>query len=373
MTPFARGLLVVTALSSGCLFAPQIEQYGYTACTSDDECAAGRTCEVDLCAPPPWFESVYGERRMLVVENRSDAVLPAGAAVPVTFGADSLVPAYPGIETRFMRFDETQVRDDDATTGWSDVPVYRDFETDRLTAWIPLGRDVAADDDDALAFIYTARDDEEDLLLEDPAQVFDVVDFSFVNAIGALDDTRYASFGTGALVVENGLVKVADNQQLTMTAALTPPFSLTATLRIVGNLCDALFVGVIANEDRPGNEPPYAGFFFGANLLATADVAPTVDANPAPLSAARATDQPGALHRYEVTVGEGRVRFAIDGALFDEGVDLRPPFVDDVPLFFTLDVDGECTAELVSLWVTERPFDAPVVTVDAPVAFENFQ
>jgi hypothetical protein len=370
---FALIAPLVAIAMGGCLFAPQIEQYGYTPCTSDDDCPAGRSCEVDLCAPPPWFEEAYQERRLLVVENRSDSPLAAGTAVPVTFGARSLVDAYPGIETRFMDWNEARIDGDDVTTGWSDVTIYRDFEEDRLTAWIPTSREVGAQASDALAWIYTARDDEANLLVEDPREVFTLHDLSFVNEIGALDDTRYVTFGTGAPLVENGKVTVADNQQVTLLTALDPPFSLTATMRIVGNLCDALYLGVVGNDTRPGNEPPYAGFFFGTNLLATADVAPTAESNPAPLSAPRETEQPGALHRYEIVVGEGSVRFLIDGVLFDEGTDLRPPFSDEDDLYFTLDVDGNCTAELTGLWLTARPFDAPVVTVLDPIAFRGFQ
>ena len=59
--------------------------------------------------------------------------------------------------------------------------------------------------------------------------------------------------------------------------------------------------------------------------------------------------------------------------LFDEGTDLRPPFSDEDDLYFTLDVDGNCTAELTGLWLTARPFDAPVVTVLDPIAFRGFQ
>jgi hypothetical protein len=365
--------VVIVGFASACLFAPQIEQYGYTACSSDDDCPAGRACDVDLCAPPPWFEDSYKERRLLVVENRSDLTLSAGTAVPVSFGARSLVDAYPGIETRFMDWNKGRIDGDDVTTGWSDVAVYRDFEPDRLTAFIPTSRAIAPQGSDVLAWIYTERDDEANLLVEDANDVFTFHDFSFVNEVGALDDTRYITFGSGAPLVENRKLTVGDNQQVTLRTPLSPPFSLTATMRIVGNLCDALFLGVVGNDTRPGNEPPYAGFFFGTNLLATADVAPTATSNPAPLSAPRATEQPGALHRYELVVGEGKVRFFIDGVLFDEGTDLRPPFSNEDDLFFTLDVDGNCAAELTGLWLTARPFDAPVIIVDEPIAWRAFQ
>jgi len=354
---------------ASCLWLPDIERHGYTPCDDDGDCAVGRTCEIGLCAPPPWFAPEYKTRQHLVVKNTGDAPFGEGTAYGVRIGEGGVVPTSAlGPDGRILRY----TPDDDGGS-WSDAAIYRDIDFDHLYAWLPLPVGLSPGAEASLGWIYTAHETGDVLLEETPYSVFARFDdFSPEGLVLVeLDPLDYLWTG-GEPVVQNGVVTLDHNQQLVSRQGLEPPFSLTVRGRINGLLCDSLFIGLVGAE-QAGSPPPYAGFFFQAGLEVSADIAPTADSTPAFISPARAIDVPTGLHRYEVRVEPGRVRFLIDGEVFDEKTEflVRDPFSADAELYPTIDVDGDCTFDLEGYWMTRGPFDTPEVRAEAQVHYRE--
>lgn len=374
MTPrplLLGGLLVgcsLVVVESGCLFAPDLESNGYTLCSVDDDCAAGRRCSVGVCAPPPWYDAVYRERRLLAVENQDDTqALAAGAAIQVPIGAGGVIPIDAlQAEGRFMFYDAAQDPGDVPGAGWIDVPQFRIVEADRLLVWLPVTEPILAGEEGTLAWIQTDREDQEQVLVEDPARVFDGYE-TFVGA-GELP-LSFDVIGTGEVTVQNDVVILRRDTQLFLLEPIEPPFSLTFVMRLNGVTCQP-FMGVQA-DDVQGAAPPYAGFLFNDQLQATLDVLPSANSG-APDRDFVSLDSPGALHRYSVEVNDGRVRLWLDDEPFAERTDLLPPMADQ-PYYVTVDVDGDCSLELQSLWWTRLPFDTPMVRAEDAVTFVDFQ
>jgi hypothetical protein len=361
-------LLVSAGLfgSSACLFAPQLEPYGYTTCETDADCPAGRDCQVGLCAPPPWMDFDYQQRRPLIVTNpSSEQTLAAGTAVPITIGEGGLFPVEElGADARFVTYDRAADPDGERGAGWTDVPVFREIRADRLLQWMAVPTDVPPQSDGVLAWLYRDRLDGEVGLVEDATRVFERYEV-FENADFGLDASAWRIDGTGDATTEAGRIVLRDNTQLFALDRLTPPFAVTLTGTIIGELCDALFIGV-QGDDFVGSVPPYAGFFFRQDLEVGLDVIPTADSQPAPVTY-ETIDAPTALHRYTIEVNEGRVRLSVDEQPFAERADLVPPMTDE-ELVLSVDVDGAgCVFELNKVWVTRPPFDTPSVSAGEAV------
>lgn len=340
--------------ATGCYFSPVIDEAGFPQCEATADCPPGRYCRDTQCYSPPWFSETYASRQLLTVSNETDGDLEAGTAIPVVIGEGGLLSAADlGAEGLFVAYDEAALDTDEPDDGWSEVPVYRDIENDRLTAWLALPFDVPQDRTEALAFVVTETLRQEATLEDNPLEVFDF--FDDLSLMTVLDTINYEDVGSSPILVEPGIMTLADNAQLIVREPLVQPSTFYVKGRVNGNNCDALFIGAIG-DDRVGTELPYAGFFFGAGLLLAADVAPTSESAPAYLSEPAAIDAPNAAHVYGLHLGGGKVRLTIDGELFDEGTDIRPPF-EDVPLYMTIDVDGDnCSFEALGFWKTDRPF-----------------
>lgn len=371
---WASGLCLTLLCSSACLFAPRLEENGYTLCENDADCEPGRDCDVGICGPPPWFDEAYAQRRLLVVDNPStEAPLAAGSAVPVRIGEGGLFPVEElGADARFVTYDRSNDSGENPGEGWSEVPAFRVLELESLTQWMRVPTEVPPGGSAVLSWMHRERADGEILVMLDALAVFDRYDdFTDVgiNPVPELNPTRYRVDGTGDATVEEGRVVLRDNTQLFALERLEPPFVLTATGRINGLLCDALFIG-LQGDDFVGSVPPYVGFFFQQQLDVALDVVPTAASQPGPLDFLQ-LDAPTALHRYTIEVNAGRVRLSVDEQVLAERTDLVPPMADD-ELVFTVDVDGDCTFDLESIWVTHLPFDGPDVRVMNPVRFAAF-
>ena len=355
---------LIVASTSACLFLPAIEDDGYISCVSDDDCAVGRSCAVDvgLCAPPPWNDTAFAQRRAVIVTNPSAVTLPAGTAVPVEIGGDNAVIALDdvAVDARYTDFSDG---------AWRDVPVSIDRFEDRFTVWVPLSRPLAAGADDVLMHIEQKTEDRTPTVVEDGAATFALFD--------ELDDfptdedggDRYVINAPGAATptVGESLVGIGDNVAVIWRAGFVPPISLTFKARVNGLNCDEVFVGV-TGADRVGFNPPSAGFFIDDDLQAYAEVAPTSTSNPTPLSAPRIfSETPTALHRFTIDVDGAVVRLSIDGVVFDERSDLRPAFAADAALFPTVQVGGECSIDVETVWVTPLPATPPTVRAEPQV------
>ena len=351
----------LVVLGAGCIWNPPLEENGYTACEVDADCALGRSCEVGLCAPPPWHDSAFKRRQLLVIENPSSRELPKGAAIPVRIGAGGVVSnADVDSEGRFLSW-----RRDTAT--FEDVRVYRDFfnADDYYVAWLALPDAVAPGAKRELAWIETDRPSDDTASLVLGTEQFLLFD-DFASAL-AVDPDRYATYGQSDPTIDQGVVTVRAGQKLVATTPLRPPFSATFRGTFVGLGCDRVFVGLMG-DDGISYAAPSAGFFVGDALSAVGEVAPTADSVPTGLGVAARLDN--AQHRYTVDIDEG-VRFWVDDAEFVAETELRPPF-EDAELFMTIDMDGDCFFELDALFASPLPLQRPVVSAQAPVTFVGF-
>jgi hypothetical protein len=353
--------------SGACLFLPAVDDDGYTACINDDDCDAGRACavEVGLCAPPPWHDTSFTERRLIVVENVDDAELAAGTAIPIRIGGESATIALDDVkaDARFTSFDE-------ATGQWRVAGVYRDLFADRFTVWAPLPAAIGAGRREALVWLEQGTEAGTPTVLEEPATTFllfdDLDDFP-------VDDTstdRYfiAAPGAAAPVPGDGQVTIGDNVTVIWRQALTLPIELTFRARVNGLSCEEVFVGLTGN-DAVGFNPPSAGFFLGPDLGTVGEVYATADAAVATeLSPPRVfSEVPTALHRFTVQADGATVRLLIDDVVFDESADLRPTFDNAVPMFATVQVGGACSIDVDAMWATPLPAALPLLTVQEPI------
>jgi hypothetical protein len=357
----ALGLTLVVALApaTGCLFAPDVASHGYTDCTSDDDCAAGRSCALGLCAPPPWNDPAFAARRLLVVDNTdTEQAILSGAAVPVRIGAAGLLQSADlGVDGRFTFYDR-------AAASWTEVPVFRDIYDDQLIVWVPVQEEVPPGASAQLAWLENATDDLLPTVLEEPERVFSVFeDFPFAT----LDADTWSVYGAGEPTVQNGIVNIADNQKIAHGTGLAPPFSVVARGRINGNTCDQVFVGVVS-DDGAGFEPPSAGFFVQQNLATILEVGPAPQSVPQQPPDLEGITLDTAEHRFRIDVGPRTVRFWLD----DEPLgspELVPPFAGET-LYFMVDVDGACSFDLTRLMVSPLPFATPEVRAEGAVAYE---
>lgn len=371
---------LLTGLLSGCLFLPAIDDDGYVSCRSDDDCAPGRNCSPNFgiesqgrCAAPPWNDTAFESRRTLVVTNPSDVELPAGAAIPVPLGgSDDVIPldeVKP--DARFSRFSG-----DDGS--WDVVGVYRDIaqgsgvDADTFVVWIPLARALPAGGSDALAFMEQGTEAGIPTVAEDPVStfaLFDDIDAFAVDGDTLIDEGVFVDApGTAAPIVGDSEVTIGDNVKVVWRQGLALPLSVTFRARINGLTCREVFFGLTSSASA-SFEVPSAGFFVDDDLLAFGEIAPLATDSPTPLSTAKViSEQPGALHRYTVTVDASAVRFLVDDVLFDERTGLQPGF-DPTPLLPTVEVGGDCSVDVDAVWITPLPTITPVVVAEDEILF----
>jgi hypothetical protein len=351
-------LAALTALSScflcSCFFAPDLATSGYAPCGTDGECAAGRFCQEQLCAPPPWNDTAFRERRQLVVKNASTFPLAAGTAVPFRVGD---VAAGAVLATADVRVDFRLTRYTSAT-GFQSVPVYLDREEAAFTVWAPLLQDVAPGAEAAFAIIEQATTSGQLTIDEAPARVFrlfDEVDRQFDPA---------AVFVRGNVQFDEGEATIPENGLLIWLQPLTAPIDLTFKATVDGINCGQVSMGVTTSDDATTTTPSVQ-FFFPA-----ATTSPTVvgevyinDEAGVPLASASPTPVTNRKSQYRIVADENGMRFLINGVVVDEHLNqTRPALQVDKPFFARIDVDGSCAVRLDAIWETPLPTVAPVVT-----------
>lgn len=341
---------------SACLWAPDVAVHGYTSCTRDADCAAGRACDVGLCAVPPWHDDQFVSRRLITVENPGTEPLPSGAAVPLRIGAGGLLTSRDlGVDGRFAYYDRDVL-------AWRLLPSFRDIYADHLFVYLPVQQSVAPGATAQLAWLESRSEAAEAPADADPGQIFSFFD-DFESA--GLDGERYAHYGTGTPLVVDGRLRVSDNQRLVGRIPLVPPISLELRAQINGVNCSRFFLGVTASDDFSFGLPS-AGFFSNAALELSPEVAPTGASQPRPVGQTALIST--AEHRYRIDVAEGRVRFWLDDEVLAEP-DLRPPFAVG-ELFLRVEVDAGCSLDVLRVHATPLPFATPVVQAGARVDYE---
>ena len=358
-----RTLLCVTSLLTlaGCLFAPDVALHGYASCDSNADCEPGRGCDstAKICAPPPWHDTAFGDRRVLVVKNESARPMVVGTAVPLVIGGD-------GDRRGLLGFDDVPVdfRFADfslGTASWSVRSVFLDREDDRITAWIPLAREIVQGRSDVLAWLESDTFDGGATVVTDAATTFTIFE-SFEDDL----DGQWLLRGTGgAPNVRDGLVNVGDNQSLVLSRPLTPPLSATALARVNGVNCTEVFIGFSGDEDAAFALPPALGLFIDAGasgLLGTARLGSLPVEQGGQLADRGALTIGGALMRVQVTLDGAGARVRVDDVTVLDEVALRPPFADE-PVYFAIHVGGACSLDVEALWITPLPLPSPKVTV----------
>jgi hypothetical protein len=365
--PFSLGLpfvlvLVLALTNTGCLFAPNLDAHGYTSCTEDAVCAAGRLCQSEICSPPAWRDPDYLSRRLVAVKNNADTEIRAGAAISVKVGPDGdLALDDVGPQGRFTHFGREG--------GWREVPVYRDLFSDGYTAYIPLAEDLKAGDERALVWVESEPiQDKEGAPVVDPMEVFEHFD-SFDDPGDGADPLAddYRTYGLGEVQVAEGTVRIGDGQELVGRTALEQPLSITFKARLVGAGCNQVFIGLKA-DDAAGYVAPQAGFFLDSPGQVQALIAPEETSLPLPVATVPLTS---ALHRFTIELDSGNARFILDGETIAEEAPVVPAFSAS-PLFIAVEVQDTCTVELEEWWSTPLPFASPTLRTENPVTFELF-
>lgn len=357
---------------SGCLFLPAIDDDGYVACESDADCSPDKACIAGFgrCAPPPWNDDTFRERRALVVTNPAATPLPAGTAIPVPLGdADDVLPfAALKPDRRFTQFDT-------ATGTWSVTGVFQDvvdgqgLDADTVVVWVPTAAAVPPGASALLAFLEQDTEAGAITIKEDPASVFALFDDIDAFPVDGDDLVFVDAPGAAAPVVAEGNVQVGDNQKVVWKTGLAPPFSLTFRARVEGLLCEQVYLGVTGSAS-PSFDFPMAGFFIETDLQAAAQYAPITTAQrideiaPPKVIA----EVPTALHRFTVVVDTNALRFMVDDVDFEKDEALVTAF-EDKELFATVEVDGACSVFVDAVWMTPLPVALPSVTAQAPVLF----
>lgn len=371
-TRFGSGLaaaaaVIVVASVDACLFLPAIDDDGYVACVASDDCGPGRSCAIDvgLCAPPPWNDTAFTERRLLVVNNPSSQALAAGTAIPVQIGGDGALLSLDDVAA------DARVTDfDDDGQDWRVVGVFRDLFDDRFTIWVPLARALDAGASDALAYLEQGTADGGVTVLEDPAATFSLFDEldAFPDDEDGGETYLINAPGAASPVVRSSEVSIGEGVTVIWRRGFVPPVDITFRARVNGTTCDEVFVG-LTGADNVGFNPPSAGFFVSADLLTIAEVAPLSTSNPTGLSPPRTfSEQPNATHRFRVQVDGEVVRLLVDDVVFDERRDLRPAFDAEAELFPTIQVGGACSVDVDTVWVTPLPSAAPpTLSAESPV------
>ena len=372
-------------LSPACLFLPAIDDDGYVECDSDADCDAGRACIEGFgrCAPPPWNDETFETRRALIVTNPSDVELPAGAAIPVPLGGvDDVLPIdQVGADARFAQFGRTLGEDQSAADGtWELVGVYRDIaqgrglDDDTFVVWIPLLRALPAGGSDALAYLEQGTEAGTPTVVENPLKafaLFDDMDAFPVEGDALVGEGVFVDApGAAAPTLGDSEVTIGDNVKVVWRGGLAPPLSVTFRARINGLTCREVFFG-LTSQASASFEVPSAGFFVDTDLLAFGEIAPGAGDTPTPISVPTLiNEQPGALHRYTVTVDAGAVRLLVDDVLFAERTGLRPGF-DPTALLPTVEVGGDCSVDVDAVWVTPLPTATPTVIAEDELLFNT--
>jgi hypothetical protein len=358
------GGLVAVGAMGGCLFLPSIADAGYVECRTSDVCAVGWSCvpAVGLCAPPPWHDETFTERRLLVVTNDSDLLLPAGTAVPVRVADNDGVLALSdvGSDAHLADFNPE-------TATWRVVSVYRDLSRDRYDLWIPLARPLGAGKRDALAWLETRTKDGAERIALEPQSVFSQFD-ECDDFVAEGDERRFVDApGAAEVVVGEGTVEVTDNASVVWREGTASPVSVTFRARVNGISCDQVFLGLTSASDAVFVSPS-AGFFMQSDLQAIAEVIAAPNLLPMSSGAPRAfSEVPNDEHRFTVSVEGSRARFEVDGVLFEEIVDIDPP-LSAGPLFPTVQVGGTCSVTIDAVWSTTLPLERPTVVAEPTIS-----
>lgn len=357
----AFALAALTApLLAGCFFSPSIDEQGYTRCTANEDCAAGRGCYAGYCTPPPWNEERFARRQLVVVKNESDDdPIEVGAALPLRLGAGGLLPASAlGVDGRLTYYSF-------AAEAWRQVPVWRDVYDDHLLLYLSVQEEVPPGGEAQLVWIESVTDTRDPGFFDDASRVFPLW---FDELEGeALDTERWRRYGTGGTpTVGNGVVNVADNQQIVSTLGLKPPFSLTFKGRLNGVTCTSVYLG-LTSALRQGLEPPSVGFFVENNLVTKLEVGPAAVSTPQQPPDLGAITLDTAMHRYRLDVGSDSVRFSVDGEVVGEPKNL---FFQGEELYFTVDVDGACSFDLELVHATPMPYARPTLRAEDEVRFQ---
>jgi hypothetical protein len=357
----AAAVVVAAVAPAGCLFLPDIADDGYDACANDADCGPGRVCadNVKLCAPPPWHDDEFTERRLIVVENPSDVELPVGAAVPLRIGGPDGALTLDDVEAdaRFADFDDAQ---------WRVVGVYRDLFRDRFDVWVPLSRALPPGARDALAWMEHRTKEGGVRVVEEPSSAFALFDDCDDFPVDG-DERRFVDApGAAAPVPGDGTVDVVDNVKVVWVSDVVSPASVTFRARVNGLTCDEVFLGFTA-QPSGSFSPPSAGFFIDQDLQASAEVFADPNQPAWPAGPVRSySEVPGDEHRFTVDVDGSRVRLSVDDVVFEEIIDIDPAF-GDTPLMPTVQVGGSCSVTVDAVWVTPLSFDRPKVVAEAPV------
>lgn len=355
MNTVPRLSLMMTLLALGCIMAPDLDKYGYTACGGHQDCVeTGRLCQSGYCTPPDWWDAAYAERRQITLRNTSDRAVPKGFPLRLGVGPDprpfkreefSATARLVAIDRAAGAQVEQKVTVDVLSSLAFDVIVPSPAE-------IPAGgvlKDI---------YLYsaatpgTARTDARDEIfpLDDDfeADLLSTVNWRTEGAVNLVDGE--------AVVLRTGYLW--SNLEL----PATPGVLLTVEFQTDVN-CDGLTLGLISNSQRGYRTPavvvtsssPGEGVVQAQradNLLFEPDV-------PTPFLFT------GATQRLDMLVSGADVRVSLDGTVV-ESVELEEPITDDVRAHFFVD-GASCTLSIKKMRMRPALGNEPDVVAERKV------
>ncbi|MEW5855457.1 MAG: hypothetical protein AB2A00_42180 [Myxococcota bacterium] len=249
-----RLLLAVLATLAACeLFQPNLDQYGYTTCGSDDDCAdTGRLCETGYCTPPPWWDKRFKHRRELVVVNGSASTLPKGFPVTLPVGPAGKLPV-DEVNTfaRVVALDRTLRTQVELMTTTDNVVSNGYDLIFTLPADLPPSSRLPG------IWVYSSAESGTEARPNGKEAIY-VIDEGFRD--DELDSALWRTDGNPVFVPNDLEVKLQRGDFLWSDVSLpgVPGVELEADFTLTPvETCNGLTVGLIANDDR-GFQSPYA-------------------------------------------------------------------------------------------------------------------
>lgn len=343
-------MILATPLVLGaCLFAPRIEQDGYTACEESAQCSPGRHCAQGYCSPPPWWDEKYGRRYQVRIENRATAAAPVGATTEFLVGEGGLLE----------------------TAGFAPALVYVDPSSVEAVPAVALREERGP----AYAFIVRLPDVIPlqsvfgDLWLYVSDRVEVATEYSTADEVFEFHEPFAQDVIAAGLFAGEGDVSTGDGRALLRTgSALVSTTGFTSrrvewAAKLYGGDCRQFRFGLGHGYTAQSMEPPFAMFVAGDTSLVQQQILP---AGGQPQVVGDTFFADGLRHHFAISVVGGDAVFQVDH--HETG---RIAFAQDADeeLHFHA-VTGDCLLDLYTLRAAPAAPRDPLVTLSSGVTWE---
>jgi len=348
----ATGLMALL-LGSGCWFAPDIDQHGYTSCEEAAECGPGRHCEHSYCMPAPWWDDVYSARYQLLIENPGSVTVPAASLGEVLVGEDA------DLTLDQVGYAPVIVYEDRAAGEHAPAIAMRDPRGDNYSFVFALPVELSPRAVFGDLWLYVGGDlDQASPSYSAPEEVYAYYE-PFDGE--ALDSERFrweggADLGGGQLVLRASAWLV--------TEQVFEDQQVEVDLQLYGAACGEFGLGLAARHTPQSLDPPYAMFIadstgqlrheiWSSTLAAVEIEGETLVADGFP-------------HRFSIAIAGDQVEFAVDQRVT---ATWQPEFsLADTALHLHI-YTRDCDVRLETIRAAPRPVELPEVTLGERVVW----